>query len=255
MLRIMRPLWKSSLYNLFRTSDTQHAISELKRLEYILTSQAARFAVPFTFKGRRTFRSMKALQTPAEIEGLYQRVCELAPQRILEIGTAKGGTLYLWCQAATEDALIVSIDLPWGQFGGGYDIPRGDLYRAFAHDQQTMHLLRGNSHEEETFQQIEKLFDHQPVDFMFIDGDHTYEGVKSDLLRYGPLVRPGGMIAFHDIVQAVHDPTIEVDQLWDQIKTQFANDELVFDDNQGRRLGIGVIHIPETGFPAELTLK
>ena len=28
---------------------------------------------------------------------------------ILEIGTDKGGTLYLWCKAASEDATIVSI--------------------------------------------------------------------------------------------------------------------------------------------------
>jgi len=37
-------------------------------------------------------------------------------------------------------------------------------------------------------------------DFLFIDGDHTYEGVEGDFEMYSPLVRRGGIIAFHDIV-------------------------------------------------------
>jgi hypothetical protein len=34
---------------------------------------------------------------------------------------------------------------------------------------------------------------------LFIDGDHTYEGVRRDFEMYSPLVRKGGIIAFHDI--------------------------------------------------------
>ena len=37
-------------------------------------------------------------------------------------------------------------------------------------------------------------------DFLFIDGDHTVEGVTKDFLLYRPLVRKGGVIAFHDIL-------------------------------------------------------
>jgi len=44
----------------------------------------------------------------------------------------------------------------------------------------------------------------EPLDFLFIDGDHTYEGVKRDFEMYSPLVRNGGIIAFHDIVK--HPP-------------------------------------------------
>ena len=37
-----------------------------------------------------------------------------------------------------------------------------------------------------------------PIDFLFIDGDHSYEGCKGDILGFSPHVRPGGMIAGHD---------------------------------------------------------
>ena len=36
------------------------------------------------------------------------------------------------------------------------------------------------------------------IDLLFIDGDHTYEGVKSDLENYIDLVKPGGCVVFHD---------------------------------------------------------
>jgi predicted O-methyltransferase YrrM len=36
------------------------------------------------------------------------------------------------------------------------------------------------------------------VDFVWIDGDHRYEWVRSDLENYWPRVRPGGVICGHD---------------------------------------------------------
>jgi predicted O-methyltransferase YrrM len=36
------------------------------------------------------------------------------------------------------------------------------------------------------------------LDFVFIDGDHSYEGASIDCKRTSPLVRVGGSIAFHD---------------------------------------------------------
>lgn len=36
------------------------------------------------------------------------------------------------------------------------------------------------------------------LDAVYIDGDHSYEGVKNDLRAFWPKVRPGGIIAGHD---------------------------------------------------------
>ena len=36
------------------------------------------------------------------------------------------------------------------------------------------------------------------VDFVFIDGDHSYEGIKADWLAWGGLVSEGGIIGLHD---------------------------------------------------------
>jgi predicted O-methyltransferase YrrM len=41
------------------------------------------------------------------------------------------------------------------------------------------------------------------VDLLFIDGDHAYGSVLTDWLLYHPLVRPGGIVAFHDSLLAI----------------------------------------------------
>ena len=40
--------------------------------------------------------------------------------------------------------------------------------------------------------------DHQPVDFVFIDGDHSEDGLLADWRAWSQLVEPGGIIALHD---------------------------------------------------------
>jgi predicted O-methyltransferase YrrM len=37
-----------------------------------------------------------------------------------------------------------------------------------------------------------------PLDFIFIDGDHTWEGISSDWTAWSGLVAPGGLVALHD---------------------------------------------------------
>lgn len=48
---------------------------------------------------------------------------------------------------------------------------------------------------------IQKAYQHLAggVDLLFIDGDHQYASVLTEWLLYSPLVKPGGLIAFHDI--------------------------------------------------------
>jgi len=38
----------------------------------------------------------------------------------------------------------------------------------------------------------------KPIDFLFVDGDHTEEGVLSDWREWHRFVQPGGRVAFHD---------------------------------------------------------
>ncbi len=80
-----------------------------------------------------------------------------------------------------------------------------------------------------------------------IDGDHSYEGVKTDFSLYAPLVRPGGLIAFHDILPNEVAENCHVDRLWAELRSVHVTTEFVdpYDDRGlGQWGGIGVIHWP-----------
>ena len=160
-----------------------------------------------------------AFQVPEELVRLLEDVKRLNPQTVLEIGTHRGGTLYLWARLARPDAILVSIDLPGGKFGGGYSPFRTPIYRRFAQAHQKLHLMRANSHAESTLEETKRLLSGHPIDLLFIDGDHTYEGVKKDWEMYSQLVRSGGLVVFHDVAGNYEDTQVKA--FWDTIKTNY----------------------------------
>lgn len=196
----------------------------------------------------------RAGQKLSELRGLIDRVRELAPKTIVEIGTDKGGTLWLWCQVAALDATIVSIDLPGGDYGEGYSPEDAKVFSTWAHGDQRMHFLLKDSHSEETKAEVMDVLGGHPVDFLFIDGDHRYEGVSQDFTMYAPLVRPGGLVVFHDIVETLPHLNCHSHRFWNEVKTDYEYEELIeLDDDLGWRVdndlagpwgGIGVLRWP-----------
>jgi len=182
--------------------------------------------------------SLSPIQVRAELEVFLARVCELEPRSVLEIGTAYGGTLFALATAAHPDAHIASLDLPSPE---GYPPEREPLYRAFARAGQRLDLVRADSHLSATRDRIAALMG-GALDLLFIDGDHTYEGVRRDWELYGPLVRSGGLVAFHDIVPGSEAIVGGVPRFWAELRETMAVDEIVDDQEQGG-YGIGVVRV------------
>lgn len=185
-------------------------------------------------------RFIRPLQSRVELGALLGEVSRLRPSAVVEIGTASGGTLFMLTRAAADDATLASIDLPGGAFGGGYPLWRAPLYRSFAKSGQRVHLLRRDSHDPSTLEALKGVLGGRSVDFLFIDGDHTYEGVKRDFETYRSLVRPGGMIGFHDIVPHSAESGCEVNRFWKEIRGSF--DSMEFVENWRSQFGgIGLL--------------
>lgn len=191
-----------------------------------------------------SFRSLKVfiapIQVKEEIVGLLRRLASSPPSTVLEIGTAKGGTLFLFTRIARDDALLVSVDMPHGDFGGGYPPYMVPLLQSFARASQSLRLVQGDSHKGETLQRVRDLLGGRSVDFLFIDGDHSYEGVKRDFEMYSPLVSKGGIVAFHDIVPGPAFRVGGVARFWREIKDRHVHEEFIHDPDQGG-FGIGIL--------------
>jgi predicted O-methyltransferase YrrM len=195
----------------------------------------------FSFEYKQWFSSVtiKPGQVKEEITKLCRLIQEVKPATIAEIGTCKGGTLFLFTRIANSK-LTISVDLPSGSFGGGYPSWIIPLYKSLSKN-SAIHLIRADSHSGETLKKFKALLGNSKIDFLFIDGDHTYEGVKQDFLMYSPFVREGGIIAFHDIVKHDHAEGCEVDRFWREIKLNYRYVEIVQDWTQ-KWAGIGVIY-------------
>jgi predicted O-methyltransferase YrrM len=192
---------------------------------------------------RRAIR-LGANQKLSELEPLIRLLKGRRLATVVEIGTAKGGTFAAWCALARPDALLVSIDLPGGAHGGGYSEDDAERFRSYARRRQRVHFLRRDSHDPATRDALAALLGDRRVDFLMIDGDHTYEGVAADYAMYAPLVADGGLIAFHDILPHPRVPECQVDRLWAQLRRGTEHVEYTDPDDDrgwGQWGGIGVL--------------
>jgi predicted O-methyltransferase YrrM len=186
---------------------------------------------------------VEPFQLESEILSLLERVRAAQPKVVLEIGTANGGTLLLFARSAHPSATIVSVDLPGEAPGTGYAPWRIPVYRRFALPAQTLHLVRGDSHDQRTRARVEALLGGAQVDFLFIDGDHSYDGVKADFEDYRDLVKAGGLIALHDISWSDRD-AYAVRRFWNELRPRYEHEEFVATPPRGKG-GIGLLRLPE----------
>jgi predicted O-methyltransferase YrrM len=188
------------------------------------------FAFGFDYLGI----SMKPIQVRSEITKLLGLLQKKRPKSILEIGTANGGTLFLFAKSSDRNAKIVSLDYDYAKW-------RGTLYKSFVLPSQKLYLLTSDSHAAATLDRIKGILGGEQVDFLFIDGDHSYEGVKKDFEMYSKLVRKGGMIGFHDIAVHPSKEESEVNLFYDEIKKGYKSLEIIENRKQGWG-GIGILY-------------
>ena len=183
-------------------------------------------------------------QVASEIIALLKLLAGNPPKTLMELGTNKGGTFFLFTRVAAPDATLVSLDLPPELYTGGYKHWQGRLYATFGREQQQVKLLRADSHNPRTVDLVQQATGGRKLDFLLIDGDHSYAGVKRDFELYSPLVAPGGLVALHDIVPGSEARVGEVPRFWQELKGPYRlMTEFVADWQQGT-CGIGVIQVP-----------
>ena len=186
------------------------------------------------------FGFVSPIQVPWELATFVRVIGELRCQTFLEIGTHRGGAFFAFCQVSSPTATVISMDLPLSESYGRTPPYRELVIRAMAQPGQTYRRILGDSHAGDTFAKLERKLQGRKLDFLFIDGDHSYQGVKCDFELYAPLVRAGGIVGFHDIVRPAQDPSNEVYRFWGELKPGYEWQEIIASPSPGWG-GIGFV--------------
>jgi len=162
-------------------------------------------------------------QDKAEFWELVQRVQSIKSlTNILEIGVESGGTSYFWnrlCGSAETPGKVIGIDL------------NPNVLVTFPTFFADTRFIKVDSHTQEAYDLVRVEFPDQ-IDFLYIDGDHDYAGVRQDYEVFSPLVRSGGIIGFHDIGGT------GARDLWNEISPRYVRTEK-FHIN----IGTGVLYV------------
>jgi predicted O-methyltransferase YrrM len=143
----------------------------------------------------------------SEKEGQFlARICK--DKVVLEIGSYKGKSTNYIAAVAKK---IYCIDLFMADKSGL--VTQRDEHKTLntfldnIKKFKNVYPMIGNSAE------IADIIANTSVDVLFIDGDHMYDGVKSDYDKYVFKVKPTGCIAFHDYI---HSPDVRrlVDEVY-----------------------------------------
>lgn len=179
------------------------------------------------------------LQKTSEIKALCDFVAESKPELICEIGSYRGGTSFLLVSSQVTAKKFIFIDR---------EIYNEQLLRYFSTNDKQFVFVEGDSCSKVVLNKFSAATNEEPLDFLFIDGDHSFDGVKNDLVSYYSRVKDGGLIAFHDIVpdyRTLYNRqggswSGEVYKLWGAIKGHFESYEFIDEVGQDG-FGIGII--------------
>ena len=181
-------------------------------------------------------------QIPEEIAAFTAWLLARGPvHHVVEIGVRRGGTARHWHSIST--GTVVGVD-----WFGKDSLGAKETIRVA--DELSRELPRyvaefGNSQLESTQADVDDDL-YGPADLVFLDGDHSYEGVRRDFDLYRSLTRSGSVIAFHDIVESelMHQAGHGVYRFWRELKAAHPGQwhEFIHDPAQSWG-GIGALEV------------
>jgi hypothetical protein len=179
-------------------------------------------------------------QDEREIEWLIDEAhINQATNYILEIGSLNGGTVWHWINLLVP-RFVISIDKRVGKDDPRYaDQKSGHngLWHKWAKEKNGSFVLTLDSLSQYG-EAVNFAKKNSPYDFVFVDGGHSYDEVKADYTNYLPMIRSGGIMAFHDINDYSRCP--DVPRFWNEIKRNHKYAEMAMRKNEW---GIGIIYV------------
>lgn len=190
-----------------------------------------------------TFSGNHQSQDPGELRRFIDLLISRGVRSYCEIGARHGDTFHAVMSSLPVGSFGVAVDMPdgaWGKSGTDKALSRAaDDLRKRGYD---IEVVIGDSHSRAVQDKVRAF---GPFDALFIDADHTLDGVKTDWLAYKDMSR---IVAFHDIngegqTDKARGLPIEVHKLWRDLRQKYCHVEFV---NPAAKFGIGALFVKET---------
>jgi predicted O-methyltransferase YrrM len=199
-----------------------------------------------------SLNGIEGLMLEKEALALY-RICKQLPgnAKILEIGSYQGGsTLAMGHAIADSDRELYCLD-PWSNYleqGDFADFERSKISDDFriinnfirntAFIGDNLRMLRGKS------SAFAGMLAGTCFDFIFIDGAHDYESVRTDIKLSFSALKPGGLICGHDYHNHGHGVVRAVTELLITVPSIITGTGVI----EGTHIWAGIIPEPEFEF-------
>ena len=155
------------------------------------------------------------------------------PERLVELGSQYGCSLFSFCQAVRDfklDTEINAVDMWSGDIGA--EITGEEVYAlvqktaATYYPEVNLHLFQM------CFDDARPNFADNSIDILHIDGGHTFEDVEHDFTTWLPKLKENGIVLFHDVYSPIDQGSCDH---WEKTKKEY---DCYFDFTHSCGLGI-----------------
>ena len=141
-----------------------------------------------------------AAMTDFELSIISNQVKLIEDKKVyVEIGSRYGGSLLHFGRLMPKNSKLVAIDLPngpWGHLNSEFSLK--EVSNVLTSEGYVVDLILSDSKHKQTEDRLVSSLNGDPIDILFIDGDHSLYGVSSDICIYTKYVKKGGIVVFHD---------------------------------------------------------
>lgn len=119
----------------------------------------------------------------------------------LEIGVCRGENIARFLEECPNIAHIDAVDpfMAYDDPNGGMDQAMMDMFHTLALKNFSAYLGRVTLHRMRSAE-FAKTVPDNVYDYLFIDGDHSYEAVRDDIAAWFPKLKSGGLFCGHDVL-------------------------------------------------------
>lgn len=197
-------------------------------------SQHQRLINALTYVGSHISDQLNGKAWVGHVPFAYWLVSTLKPKILVELGTHGGGSFFSFCQSVLDNKLdtkAYAVDTWQGEKHAGHY--SNSVYEDAYHFNKK-HFESFSTLMKMRFDEALIKFEDRTIDFLHIDGFHSYEAVSNDFNTWHKKLSKDAVVLFHDTNE--FRPGFGVHQFWNEQKSKLPNQCFEFKHSHG--LGI-----------------